>query len=57
MGALAFEQRFEPEMERDLSVLVLDDDSFDRKRMRRWLDRSLSGNTIVIGTTLQIPSN
>lgn len=41
MGALALKQRYMSGEETCLRVLVLDDDAFDRKRLRRWIQRSM----------------
>lgn len=43
MSALSFHQEFAPNVARTLSVLVLDDDRFDRKRISRWIKASCKG--------------
>lgn len=40
MGALAFKHMLRSATVSPMRVLVLDDDAFDRKRMRRWIERS-----------------
>lgn len=47
MSALSFNQDFAPKTARPLSVVVLDDDRFDRKRIMRWV-KAVNGTSVEL---------